>query len=256
MKIKSVAIHGLLLMLLFTNRLAAQVYAPSDKGSSVKFVIRNFGLNVEGSFTNLKGTIIFDPANLPASSFNVSVAAATVNTGNNTRDSHLKKAEYFDAQITDAGLGEFSHRAVLARFDNLDVLGVYFPPDERKRSLFEFVIRHSADWLARSMVITGDFNTGRPEVDTQGTPFVCADKFEEMLGLGWVDAWRRINPEAREYTWYSHAENGFRLDHALLSPPLAKHVAAISYSHSERIAKVSDHSALIIDLKIPASGIA
>ena len=35
---------------------------------------------------------------LPASSFNVSVDVNTINTGVDSRDSHLKKEEYFNAE--------------------------------------------------------------------------------------------------------------------------------------------------------------
>jgi polyisoprenoid-binding protein YceI len=74
----------------------AQNYTPVDAGSAVKFTIKNFGLNVNGSFTGLQGKIIFDPANIAAASFVVSVHATTVNTGNGSRDNHLRKEEYFN----------------------------------------------------------------------------------------------------------------------------------------------------------------
>lgn len=76
--------------------LFAQNYSPVDAGSEVKFLIKNFGLNVTGSFKGLQGTVVFDPANPAAASVDVSVDAATVNTSNNARDKHLKKEEYFD----------------------------------------------------------------------------------------------------------------------------------------------------------------
>ena len=84
-------------VILFIGSLSAQTYTPSDNGSSVKFSIKNFALNVGGSFKGLKGKLTFNPASLSASSFNVSVDAATVNTGNGSRDNHLRKEEYLDA---------------------------------------------------------------------------------------------------------------------------------------------------------------
>ncbi len=77
----------------------AQVLVPSDKGSSVKFQVRNFGFTVGGAFTHIRGSIHFDPARLAESDFKVSVDAATVNTDNNARDKHLQKPEYFDAAV-------------------------------------------------------------------------------------------------------------------------------------------------------------
>ncbi len=94
---KILMIFNCALLLLLCKTAAAQTYTPSDNGSSVKFVIKNFGFGVDGSFKNLKGIIIFDPADLKASSFKVTVDATTVNTGNGSRDGHLRKEEYFDA---------------------------------------------------------------------------------------------------------------------------------------------------------------
>jgi polyisoprenoid-binding protein YceI len=93
---KSLNFAILLIVLLATNQASAQTYTPSDNESSVKFTIKNFGFGVDGSFKNLKGTIVFDPANPGGSSFKVTVDAGTINTGNNSRDAHLKKEEYFD----------------------------------------------------------------------------------------------------------------------------------------------------------------
>lgn len=80
---------------LFLSAIFAQNYIPTDNGSDVKFSIKNFGLNVNGSFKGLKGKVTFNPANLPASSISASVDVATINTGNSSRDGHLKKEEYF-----------------------------------------------------------------------------------------------------------------------------------------------------------------
>ena len=76
----------------------AQEYHPAGEGSSVTFKIKNFGFNIDGSFTGLQGTILFDPAAPAKASFDVSVNAASVNTDNDQRDNHLKKEEYFDVQ--------------------------------------------------------------------------------------------------------------------------------------------------------------
>src|SRR5436190_21818451 len=75
-----------------------QNYTPTDAGSKVRFVIKNFGINTGGTFEGLTGTVIFDPANLAGASFNVTVDAKTVNTDVEARDNHLRKEEYFDVE--------------------------------------------------------------------------------------------------------------------------------------------------------------
>ena len=76
--------------------LHAQGYMIADNGSEVKFSIKNFGFNVTGKFKGLKGKATFNPANLPGCSINASVDAGTIDTDNGSRDSHLKKEDYFD----------------------------------------------------------------------------------------------------------------------------------------------------------------
>jgi polyisoprenoid-binding protein YceI len=84
--------------LLIPTLVSAQTYQPTDEGSTVGFVIRNFGINTKGSFHGLAGTIRFDPADAAKDSFDVSIDAATVNTDNDMRDGHLKKEAYFNVE--------------------------------------------------------------------------------------------------------------------------------------------------------------
>lgn len=72
----------------------AQNYQPDDNGSKVGFSIKNVGISTGGTFSGLKGLIIFDPGNIAAASFNVSVDANTVDTDIKARDNHLRKEEY------------------------------------------------------------------------------------------------------------------------------------------------------------------
>lgn len=75
---------------------AQTTLVPADAGSKVQFTIKNFGVKTKGVFTGLTGIIKFDPENPAASSFDVTVDAATIDTDNDSRDGSLRKAEYFD----------------------------------------------------------------------------------------------------------------------------------------------------------------
>ena len=77
---------------------AAQNYTPVDSSSSVKFKVKNLGFNVGGSFSGLQGAITFDPNNLSACKFDVTIDANTVNTGIDMRDNHLRNEDYFDVK--------------------------------------------------------------------------------------------------------------------------------------------------------------
>lgn len=66
--------------------------------SSVNFSVNNFFVSVKGEFTDFDGDIYFDPNNLKGSKAKFTVQIESINTGNNTRDSHLKVENFFDAE--------------------------------------------------------------------------------------------------------------------------------------------------------------
>ena len=59
-----------------------------------------------------------------------------------------------------------------------------------------------------------------------------------------------LHPDGRQYTWVSHRGDGFRVDHALLSPSLAPTLRAAVISEAERVPRISDHAALVVDLAL------
>ena len=82
----------------FAITIFAQSLVATDAGSAINFSIKNFGVTVTGTFTGLKGNILFDPGAPANASFNLSVNASTVNTGIDSRDRHLKKEDYFNVE--------------------------------------------------------------------------------------------------------------------------------------------------------------
>jgi hypothetical protein len=99
----------------------------------------------------------------------------------------------------------------------------------------------------RAALAIGDFNTCRAYLDEAGAIDATAHFMDKIEAIGFCDLWRRRNPETREFSWYSTRGNGFRIDHAFLSPPLAARAGHIRYSHDERLAGLSDHSPLIVE---------
>jgi exodeoxyribonuclease III len=106
---------------------------------------------------------------------------------------------------------------------------------------------YARDLRDERALIVGDFNTGLP-IDAEGTPFVYAEKMADLLDIGWIDTWRQRYPEGREYTWYSNANKGFRLDYAFASRKMNGSVKEVSHSHREREEGHSDHSMLVVRL--------
>jgi polyisoprenoid-binding protein YceI len=83
---------------LHLGKLQSQTLKPDDNASTIRFSIRNFGFNTTGTFKGLSGNISFDPQNIAQAHFDVSISASSINTGNNTRDRHLKAGDYFDVE--------------------------------------------------------------------------------------------------------------------------------------------------------------
>jgi polyisoprenoid-binding protein YceI len=67
--------------------------------SSAHFTVRHMMItNVRGNFSNVKGTMIYDPDNPGASAVEAIIDATTVNTQDAQRDGHLKSADFLDVE--------------------------------------------------------------------------------------------------------------------------------------------------------------
>jgi polyisoprenoid-binding protein YceI len=65
--------------------------------TQIGFSIRHFFAKVQGRFQDFGGTIVYDEKNLPASTVNVIIQAASVFTDNEKRDAHLRTGDFFAA---------------------------------------------------------------------------------------------------------------------------------------------------------------
>lgn len=163
-------------------------------------------------------------------------------------------------------------RYIQADFGDLSVASLYLPSgtsgDERqafKYQFLEFYLPVLKEQLAtnRQWVITGDWNIAHKNIDLKNwkpnqkhSGFLPEERawldtlFDE---LGYVDAFREINQEAEQYTWWSNrgqswAKNvGWRIDYQVISPNLREKVKSVSIYKDQRF---SDHAPLIIDYRL------
>jgi exodeoxyribonuclease III len=140
------------------------------------------------------------------------------------------------------------YRLVCVEFAGLALCGVYMPNLLAKVPYWETLIAALAARSGDKILAIGDFNTCRAYVDEPGAIDRTAYFLDRIADIGFCDLWRQRYPDGREYSWYSHRGNGFRIDHAFLSPALARRAGPIHYSHEERLSGLSDHSPLILDL--------
>lgn len=154
-------------------------------------------------------------------------------------------------------------------FDNLSVISLYLPSgtrsEQRQAIKNECLVYFSAHFQAlksqgRELIICGDYNIAHRCIDlknwrtNQKTPgFLPHERawLDDLFGaLGFVDAFRVLNQQPEQYTWWSYRrrsfENnvGWRIDYQVVTPELAKNIQRVAIDRSGRW---SDHAPVIID---------
>lgn len=131
-------------------------------------------------------------------------------------------------------------------------------------------------WLAETrspgepLVLGGDFNVAPEDADVWD-PQAChggthvsgpeRDAFAALLRWGLIDAYRARHPEPQRYTWWDyragcfHKNLGMRIDHLLVTPPIAERLVFAEIDREARKGKPtpSDHAPLLIDLDATTS---
>lgn len=140
------------------------------------------------------------------------------------------------------------------------------PKFDYKLRWFERLIMHADELLQTGLpvMLAGDFNVMPTELDvykperwTDDALFApeVREAYARLLEQGWTDALRTLHPGERIYTFWDYFRNAFtrdaglRIDHLLLSPPLAKRLRSAGVdSHVRGWEKTSDHAPVWIEL--------
>lgn len=176
-----------------------------------------------------------------------------------------------DQIITEFGSSEFDRegRYLEARFNGLSVVSIYLPSgsssDERQQAKYRFLDMFMP-FLRRlrrrrcEYILCGDWNIAHKKIDLKNwrgnqknSGFLPEERswMDELFGpAGFVDAFRLLNQEEDQYTWWSNrgqawAKNvGWRIDYQVITPGLADKAKKTSIYKEERF---SDHAPLIVD---------
>jgi polyisoprenoid-binding protein YceI len=91
--------------------------------SSFQFKVRHLMVsNVKGDFTNAKGVVTIDERDIANLKLEITIDAASVNTGHAKRDEHLRNVDFFDV-AKHPTITFVSKRAEKAGMDRLKVIG-------------------------------------------------------------------------------------------------------------------------------------
>ena len=174
------------------------------------------------------------------------------------------------------GFEDEQRRVIAGTFGDVRVICVYCPNGESTTSdKYQYKLRWFAalrDWLAKELVqypklaILGDYNIAPEDRDVYdpaawegkvlfSEPEKAALKALNDLGL--VDSFRLFEQPERSFTWWDYRMNmfkrklGLRIDHILLSKPLAETCTACTVDTGPRAAeRPSDHAPLYADLSV------
>ncbi len=75
---------------------ATETYTIDNKHSFANFTIRHVVSKTSGTLTDITGVISVDTQQLEKSSVNAKINVASINTGLDKRDEHIKKVDYLD----------------------------------------------------------------------------------------------------------------------------------------------------------------
>jgi exodeoxyribonuclease III len=141
------------------------------------------------------------------------------------------------------------------------------PKFDYKLAWFERLIAHAAELYAIDVpaVLAGDYNVVPTDLDIYPTKSWAKDAllqpesraaFRRLLDQGWTDAIRTLHPADPMYTFWDYKRDrwrrdaGLRLDHLLLSAPLAGRLADAGVDRDVRGQQgASDHAPAWITLR-------
>ena len=163
-------------------------------------------------------------------------------------------------------------RYVQADFDHINVASLYLPSgtmgEARQKIKFDFLARYMKRLQTilkqkRSFIICGDWNIAHKPIDLKNwranqknSGFLPEERawldqlFDE---LGFIDAFRALNQNPDQYTWWSHRGRareknvGWRIDYQVVTPNLKNKIKAVRIYNEK---KFSDHAPLIVDYDI------
>lgn len=189
----------------------------------------------------------------------------------------LSRSTPFDVQTGIPGFDDAQQRVIAATVEGVRLVCVYCPNGQSldsdkyayKLAWFDALIAWLKDELARhpKLAVLGDYNVAPEDRDVhdpqawQGSVLVSEperEKFRALLALGLVDSFRLFEQPEKSFSWWDYRMMGFRrnhglrIDHILLSAPLATVCTAASIDRDmRRLERPSDHAPVLAELNLP-----
>lgn len=142
----------------------------NEKDSYIIFVAKNLGLSVNGKITGMKVSGHYDEASVLQSKLTGTLEVATINTGIELRDNHLRSNDYFDVKkypnIT------FKTKSIITEGSSLVAIGDLTIKGVTKEERIKFTIERKET----QRVFMGDITIQRRDFELGGnSALVMAD---------------------------------------------------------------------------------
>ena len=171
---------------------------------------------------------------------------------------------------------ESPKRLIAGTVNGVRIVNTYIPNGSE---LWSDKFKFKLDWLQRlrrlfdetcdansDVLLCGDFNVAPEELDVWNVPawegrlhFSRPERaaIQHVKQWGFVDVFRKLNPDAREFSWWDYREGawqrnrGLRIDHIWTSAPLAEKCSACWIDKAPRgLEKPSDHAPVIAEFDL------
>ena len=184
----------------------------------------------------------------------------------------LTKTPLADVSCDIPGFADEQKRIVAGTLDGVRIVCGYFPNGQAVGSE-KFAYKMAwlealADWLRAELRITpqlvlaGDYNVAPEDRDAHPdwkdeihVSKPERDAFQALIGLGLSDAFRLFAQPEQSYSWWDYRMGAFRrnfglrIDHLLLSAPLAEKSTACYIDKAPRkLERPSDHAPVVVEL--------
>ncbi len=166
----------LLVIFCFTCGFAIQITNwEIDKNYSIQFS----GIKVNGTFSGLKGIIVFNKNDLKNSRIAVTVDANTINTGNSTKDKHAKGESWFDTK--NYPTIKFTSSSFIASSSKIIVKGTLELHGVKREIDIPFTFSDRND----KATFVGNFRVNRKDYAIKGNAFgfLVGDEFQIEIVL-------------------------------------------------------------------------
>ena len=185
----------------------------------------------------------------------------------------LAREPLTDVEIDLPWPGDVQARGISARVGGVRIVNLYVVNGQDTQSdkypyKLEW-LRHLREWVApragEPMVVCGDFNIAPADLDVYDPAgwkeqVLCStperQALQAVLDLGFTDAFRKLHPDRRQFTWWDYRSSGFeqnkgvRIDHHLVSAAAWPRVLDVTVDMDERgRPQASDHAPVTLHLR-------